>query len=135
MIKIFASRINKSLGSPVSTKFSNGWLEKFLKRNSIRHYKFHGEAASKDEAKKKAQTRIEELRIITSKYNPDLVFNADELGLFYNMKPSTSYIFDFEANSSKGLKKEKSRITVLLSANSTGEIKIPVYIIGFNLFI
>lgn len=66
--------------------FSNGWIEKFKKRNNIRSYHLHGEANSApletlSEERKKLQAVLQD-------YTLDNIFNADETGLFYRMAPN-----------------------------------------------
>ena len=66
---------------PESISFSNGWIEKFKKRNNIRSYRLHGEANSAplktlSEERKKLQTILQD-------YTLDNIFNADETGLFF----------------------------------------------------
>lgn len=62
---------------------SNGWLEKFKKRNRLKEYKWHGEAASAtSEAVKQERKWIMEL---ITKYGYELkdIFNMNETKLFY----------------------------------------------------
>ena len=64
-------------------ELSNGWLEKFKKRNKLKEFKRHGEAASADpHAVDRERTRLREL---LKKYGYPLrdIFNMDETGLFY----------------------------------------------------
>jgi Tc5 transposase DNA-binding domain len=66
--------------------FSNGWIEKFKRRNNIRSYRLHGEANSAPletlaEERKKLQTILQD-------YTLDNIFNADETGLFFRMAPN-----------------------------------------------
>ena len=66
--------------------FSNGWIEKFKRRNNIHCYRLHGEANSAP-----LETLSEErnkLQTILQDYTLDNIFNADETGLFFRMAPN-----------------------------------------------
>lgn len=73
-------------------KASEGWLENFKARHSIKFRAEQGEAAAVDiEVVKEWQQTI--LRESLSKYSPDDVFNADETGLFYRLMPNKTMAF------------------------------------------
>ena len=68
-------------------KFSNGWLEKFVKRHGFLKFKSHGESGSVNvELLKRAmpplQTKI-------ALFPPSDVYNMDETGLFYSQAPAS----------------------------------------------
>ena len=66
--------------------FSNGWIEKFKKRNNIHSYRFHGEANSAPlEILSEERKNLQE---ILQDYTLDNIFNADETGLFFRMAPN-----------------------------------------------
>jgi hypothetical protein len=66
--------------------FSNGWIQKFKKRNQLVSYRFHGEAASAPiESLQEERMKLQE---IISRFDPENVFNADETGLFFRMAPN-----------------------------------------------
>lgn len=96
----------------------------------MKKFKLHGEAGGKIQHLKDAASEIENIQIKLTLYKPKFIFNMDEFGLFYNMKPSSSYVFEGEEND-KGLVKVKSRFTGVVCCNSDGSIKIPMFIIGF----
>jgi len=76
---------------------SNGWLEKFKKRNRLKEFKWHGEASSAtSEAVKKERKWIKEL---IAKYGFQLkdIFNMDETGLFYGYVPFLQTILRLRA--------------------------------------
>lgn len=67
---------------------------------------------------------------IHSLYRPEDVFNADEFGLFYRMKPSSTQTFKTTPRSALAFRKRsKERVTVLIGASATGE-KLPLNVIG-----
>lgn len=67
---------------------------------------------------------------IHSSYKPENIFNMDEFGLFYRMRPNSTQTFKKTPKSALALgKASKERITVLIGASATGE-KLPLSIIG-----
>ena len=67
---------------------------------------------------------------IQSLYEPQDIFNADEFGLFYRMRPCSTQTFKETPRSALALgKKSKERVTVLIGASVTGE-KLPLSVIG-----
>jgi len=70
----------------------------------------------------------EELPKIINRYKPKDIFNVDETGLFYNLKPSRSQTYKGE--SCYGRTKPKQRVTVLLGCNADGTEKLPPLEIG-----
>jgi hypothetical protein len=67
-------------------KGSNGWLEKFQKRNNITFKSVCGEATSVDkEAVNNWKAKIPD---INSNYAECDIFNADETGLFFRILPT-----------------------------------------------
>ena len=67
-------------------QFSNGWIQKFKKRNQLHVYRLHGEAGSVSTESLPEERR--KLKEIISKFNPADVYNADETGLFFRMGPN-----------------------------------------------
>ena len=67
-------------------QFSNGWIEKFKKRNQLRAYKLRGEAGSVSTKHLPEERR--KLKEIISQFDPADVYNADETGLFFRMAPN-----------------------------------------------
>ncbi|KAL2628930.1 hypothetical protein R1flu_013616 [Riccia fluitans] len=67
-------------------KFSLGWLGSFKKRYSIRSYARHWEAASV-EITGEVAVKIQALKELISQFDPDDVYNMDEIGLFFRLEP------------------------------------------------
>ena len=66
-------------------QFSSGWLHKFKNCNEIHQEILHGEADSADNA-----AIIEALSLLCEKcaaYPLERIYNMDETGLFYRLKP------------------------------------------------
>lgn len=97
---------------------SNGWLQKFVKRNSIKNVKMKGECASADEEAASLYP-VEFAKIVEQGgYSPHQVFNADESGLFWKRTPNTTYTIE---NSASGFKTAKERVTIMFCSNASGE--------------
>jgi len=62
------------------------------------------------------------------KYGAENVYNADETGLYFRALPTRTLCLPGEAPA--GFKKEKERITVLLTANASGSRKLKPLVIG-----
>lgn len=122
-----AREISQSLGDEFSeVKASNGCLEKFRKRHKISHRFIRGESLSVDVTVPNAW--IQRIPNITDNYDPYNIFNCDETGLFYKVMSDKSLAINKEY--SKGGKKSKDRISVLLCVNATGEEKLNPLVIG-----
>ena len=104
--------------------YSRGWLQRFKKRHHIKSYKCHGESASADLGA--VSTGREQLKIDLANYDPNDIYNIDETGLFYKLKPSAT----LATGGVKGEKRSKERITVALCCNATGTDKIRPLVIG-----
>lgn len=66
--------------------FSNGWIQKFKRRNNLKKITLHGEAASAPlDSLPEARAKLQE---IISKYDLENVYNVDETGLFFRMLPN-----------------------------------------------
>ncbi|GBC42405.2 tigger transposable element-derived protein 4-like [Rhizophagus irregularis DAOM 181602=DAOM 197198] len=104
-------------------KGSNGWVDNFKKRHNLRQYNMHGEAASAPV--QELDTMREEIRRVLKNYAPEDIFNCDETGLFWKMRPSRTI-----SNAPiSGTKQSKDHVTVLLTCNATGSEKLcPLFI-------
>ena len=121
----------KKLGEEMSITgfcYSAGWLQRFKKRHGIGMHVLSGESAGVDaqlitDGKQAA-------REVISKYEPRDVFNMDETGLFFKMTPDRSLT---TADDTKGVKRQKDRITVALCCNLDGSEKMRPFVIGKTL--
>jgi hypothetical protein len=104
---------------------SNGWLEAWQRRFSVRLATLCGEAAAVCEDvvadwKKRLAT-------ITDGYDLADIYNADETGLYFRALSNRSMIVRDDPR--KGIKTSKERITVLLACSAAGE-KLKPLVIG-----
>ena len=105
-------------------KFSNGWLQKFIKRHGFYKYKLHGESGSVKMVI--LNSAITVLQVKIAKFDPSDVYNMDENGLFYTQAPSSTV----SKRPTEGVKLDKKRITLALAANAEGSHKLPLLFIG-----
>ena len=117
-----AQQIAHHLGV-TNLKFSNGWLQSYKQRYNVRHYKFHGEAASVDlSSVAAARARIQAL---LQGYHPRNIYNFDESGLCYRMPPDRG----LASTQLSGVKGDKTRITLGFTVNADGsDIRAPLFI-------
>ncbi|UYV79264.1 hypothetical protein LAZ67_17001849 [Cordylochernes scorpioides] len=104
-------------------KASKGWFENFKRRSGIHSVTRHGEGASSDAKAAETFTAEVEKLVVTECYLPQQVFNCDETGLFWKKMPKRTYI-TAEANTMPGHKPKKDRLTLLLCANASGDLKV-----------
>jgi hypothetical protein len=104
---------------------SNGWICRFKHCHGLLYKKLAGESAAVD-----TDTRdlwLERLPMLLERYELQDIYNADEMGLFYN------YLLDrmltLKGHSCHGEKSAKERITVLLCVNSDDSDKqVPIMV-------
>lgn len=64
-----------------SVQFTMGWVQRFRERYNIKFLKLYGEAASAPESEvERAREIIDDL---VRRYDPSLIYNMDEAGLFW----------------------------------------------------
>ncbi|XP_060597343.1 tigger transposable element-derived protein 6-like [Ruditapes philippinarum] len=105
-------------------KASNGWLDKWKERHSIKEFKVSGESAGVDtDVVKNFKSQIPE---IIGDYSLDDVFNCDETGLYFRALPDK--MLSVKGTASKGTKVSKDRITVMFACSASGEKLRPLVI-------
>ena len=126
ILQEYAKKVATEMNDTSGFKASNGWLERFRARHNIQFRVISGEgAAVKAETVADWMTRLPK---IIEGYHPVDIYNCDETGLFFKLKPDRSLFLD--KNDCKGGKKSKDRYTVLLCANWTGTDKMKPLVIG-----
>ena len=106
-------------------QYSNGWLQRFKMRCGISSQMICGESAGVDQAI--ISRGRQEARMWLKEYSLKDVYNLDETGLFYRMMPDRSLT---TADKTKGVKKPKDRLSVMLCANADGTDKLRPLVIG-----
>ena len=99
--------------------YSSGWLHKLKKHHGLRILSICGEKRSADN--ESAETFCKEYSSVISdgQYSPELVYNADESGLFWKYIARKTYVTAEESTPSD-IKDCKERLTVLACSNATG---------------
>lgn len=126
VLKIKAKEIALRIGYE-GFSASNGWISRFQKRQEIRYKKISGESEAVETATVETW-KADILPGILKEYAPKDRFNADELGLFYNLLPDRSMVH--RAETCHGGKRSKERVTILLACNQDGSEKLKPFMIG-----
>ena len=91
----------------------------------------HGEGAEVDKEDPKLLAALDDLYATISRYNPENVYNMDETGLFFRLLPRYTLLMPFEdLSTTRGKKKAKERLSLVVCANATGTHKVPCTMIG-----
>ncbi|CAK9801784.1 Tigger transposable element-derived protein 1 [Anthophora plagiata] len=111
--------------SDISETFvaSRGWFNRFKHRNNLHNIKITGEAASGDTKAAAEFPATLKTIIEQGNYPPELVFNVDETGLFWNRMPKRTFL-SREEKRAPGFKAPKDRLTLVLSGNASGDFKL-----------
>jgi hypothetical protein len=126
----------KSIASTLSIsdsdfKASWQWLSHFRTRRGLQKMLLHGERAEVDKNDPELLSTTEELYSIIAQYDLENVYNMDETGLFFHLLPRYSILMPNEdISSTRGKKKAKDRVSLIVYANASGTHKIPCVMIG-----
>jgi len=126
----------KSIASTLSISDSNfkaswQWLSRFRTHQGLQKMLLHGEEAEVDKNDPELILALEELYSIIAQYDPENVYNMDETGLFFRLLPRYSILMPNEdISSTRGKKKAKNRVSLIVCANASGTHKIPCVMIG-----
>jgi hypothetical protein len=119
--KIIAAQLNID-----NFSVSSGWVSRFKDRCGLVFKKLAGESA--EVSVESTDAWLESLPSLMGGYEPCDVYNADEMGLFFNMLPDKTLAYKGE--SCHGGKHSKDTLTVLLCINSDGSDKQVPIVIG-----
>ncbi|KDQ06624.1 hypothetical protein BOTBODRAFT_78570, partial [Botryobasidium botryosum FD-172 SS1] len=98
----------------------DGWK----RRHGVARYRIVGEAGSAD-FEEITKSR-EEFQKMLAEWDPEVFLNSDETAVFYRLAPNST----LATGPVKGTKRDKARMTVLLTANATGTVKEHPLVIG-----
>ncbi|KAE9023708.1 hypothetical protein PR001_g12848 [Phytophthora rubi] len=101
---------------------SDGWLTRFMRRHGLRLRQLRGEAASADS--NVVHQGLQSLQEITDLYAD--IYNMDKTGLCYAMAPARSTC----TKGMRGVKKNKTRTTLAMTANADGSHALPILYLG-----
>ncbi|XP_052746342.1 tigger transposable element-derived protein 4-like [Bicyclus anynana] len=107
--------------------FTPSWVQRFRARHGIVGRITSVEVASVDKGTVD-NWMTQKWPTIWEGYRPEDIFNADETGLFYNMKPDR--ISKFKGENCSGGKMAETRLTIMVAANMTGSCKRKLLVIG-----
>ena len=127
-----AKRIAQELSiSEDDFKASWQWLSRFRERRGLQKVLLHGEGAEVDKQDPKLLAALNELHDTIARYDPENVYNMDETGLFFRLLPRYTLLMPLEdVTSTRGKKKAKDRVSLVVCANATGTHKVPCTLIG-----
>ncbi|GFT48553.1 uncharacterized protein TNCV_2783381 [Trichonephila clavipes] len=117
----------KAFAKELGIKFSAGeeWLTNFKKMNGIVFKKMCGESSGVDiNVCSKWQNSFSDL---IQEYEPRIIFNTDETGIFFKCLPEKT--FTFKKEKFHGGKHSMVRLTILLAVNMDGSEKITPFVI------
>jgi len=91
----------------------------------------HGEGTEVDKNDPELLSALEELYSIIARYDPENVYNMDETILIFYLLPRYSILMPNEdISSTRGKKKAKDHVSLIVCANTSRTHKIPCVIIG-----
>ena len=91
----------------------------------------HGEGTEVEKDDPQLLAALEDLYKIIEQYEPEFVYNIDETGLFFRLLPRYSLLMpDEDISTTRGKKKAKDRVSLIVCANASGTHKIPCALIG-----
>ncbi|KAK7097842.1 hypothetical protein V1264_004763 [Littorina saxatilis] len=103
---------------------SNGWLDRWLKRNNVKNACLSGDRGEVNE--EVVEDWKKRLPTLCDGYEPCDIFNADESGFFYRALPNKSMVE--KGDDRAGVKTSKDRVTVLFAVSAAGEKLKPLLI-------
>lgn len=125
ILKAKAEEFAKKL--EIDKDISPGWVQRFRGRHKIVFGKLSGERG--DVSEEVCVSWLQDVwPTLCGKYPAENIYNADEMGLFFNLTPSVSFKFKGEKCSNGKLSKD--RLTVMVAANMTGTSKNKLLVIG-----
>ena len=108
-------------------KVSEKWVQKFCARHNVMKHILHGESGGvKQDIVNEGRMQVNQE---VQSYPLNSIYNIDETGLFYRLLPNTT----LASQAVRGMKQDKSRITVLLGCNADGSHKLKPMVVGKHL--
>jgi hypothetical protein len=123
-IRMKAQDLQKELCDAWDLQLSDRWLTGFERRHVLRCRQRHGEAASADTAA--VYLGRQQLQDLTDQYAAQVVYNIHKTELCYAMALARSIC----TRGARGVKKNKTRITLALTSNTDGSDALPPLILG-----
>ena len=116
-------------GTDRAEYLSTQQVQKFLRRHCLRSVKVDGEGGDADTGK--ARPLMSYFRLLL-RHMDAWVYNADETGHFFRRMPRRVIVPEEDVRNSRGTKAmtASERLTVMVAFDSTGEHKVPLFVIG-----
>jgi hypothetical protein len=91
----------------------------------------HGEGVKVNKSDLGLLATLDNLYEIIAQYDPENVYNMDKTGLFFRLPPRYNLLMPNEdISTTRGKKKSKDRVSLIVCANAVGTHKIPCALIG-----
>jgi hypothetical protein len=91
----------------------------------------HGEGAKVNKSDLGLLVALDDLYAIITQYDPKNVYNMDETGLFFHLLPRYNLLMpDEDISTTRGKKKSKDRVSLIVCTNTVGTHKIPCALIS-----
>jgi hypothetical protein len=126
----------KSIASSLSIletdfKASWQWLSQLRVRRGLQKMLLHEEGTEVNKSDLGLLAALDNLYAIIAQYDPKNVYNMDETGLLFHLLPRFSLLMpDEDISTTRGKKKSKDRVSLIVYANAMGTHKIPCTLIG-----
>jgi len=112
-------------------KASWQWFNRFRARRGLQKMLLHGEGAEVDKNDPEILSALKELYFIIAQYDPENIYNMDKTRLFFRLLPRYSILMPNEdISSTKGKKKTKDSVSLIVCTNASRTHKIPYVMIG-----
>jgi hypothetical protein len=127
-----AKSIASNLSIPETDfKASWQWLRRFRVRRGLQKMLLHEEGAEVNKSDLGLLAALDDLYAIIAQYDPENIYNMDETGLFFRLLPRYSLLMPNEdISTTRGKKKSKDRVSLIMCTNAVGSHKIPCALIG-----
>jgi hypothetical protein len=91
----------------------------------------HGEGAKVNKSDLGLLVALDDLYAIIAQYDPKNVYNMDETGLFFHLLPRYNLLMpDEDISTTRGKKKSKDQVSLIVCANAMRTHKIPCTLIN-----
>jgi hypothetical protein len=91
----------------------------------------HGEGVEVNKSDPGLLAALDDLYAIIAQYDPENIYNMDKTGLFFRLLPRYNFLMlDDDISTTRGKKKSKDRVFLIVCANVVGTHKIPCTLIS-----
>jgi hypothetical protein len=100
-------------------------------RQGLQKMLLHGEGTKVNKSDPGLLAALNHLFVIITQYDPENVYNMDETSLFFRLLPKYNLLMPYEdILTTRGKKKSKDWVSLIVCANVVGTHKIPCALIG-----